>query len=398
LSKRKPVDVVMAGPDLRGQGGIVTVVTILLAAGLFQRNAGAYVVSHAALALWGRVALALLAFWRMAVLCWRDRPAIVHVHSATHGSFIRKSLLLSIARRFGCATVMHLHGSRFRQYARDEAGWLRRRWVARCLRRSSAVIALSDSWARFVRELTPQASVHVIANAVVVSAAPAPPAAGPCRILFLGQVGERKGIYELVQALALVKDEYPDARLIVGGAGELDYLARLAREYGVAANVELLGWIGDDERERQLAQATLFCLPSHNEGLPVAMLEAMAAARPVIVTPVGGIPDAIDDGDNGLLVPPGDVAALAAALRRLIGDAMLCRQLGLHAHRTIVERFQADAMVQQLERLYAELHATRRADQRQRAARPVHLDTDFDTAGDGPCLTESARGGPPGAS
>ena len=378
MKKNSPIDVVMAGPDLRGQGGIVTVVTTLLAGGLFQRYEGLYIVSHAAVALSGRIFRALLAFWRMAMVCWRHHPAIVHVHCATHGSFLRKTLLLSIARRFGCATVMHLHGSRFRQYARDEAGWLRRRWVARSLRRSSAVIALSDSWARFVHELAPQASVHVIANAVVAPATPAPAAVGPCRILFLGQIGERKGIYELVQAVARVKEDYPDVRLVVGGDGELDYLADLVRAYGVHTNVELLGWIGAEERERQLALATLFCLPSHNEGLPVAMLEAMAAARPVIVTPVGGIADTITDGANGLLVPAGDVAALADALHRLIGDALLCRQLGMHAHHTIVERFQADAMVRQLEQLYAQLHVLRAVPR----ALPAPIGSDTPTVAD----------------
>lgn len=356
----------------------MTVVTTLLATGLFQRTTGLYVVSHAAGALWARILLALVAFWRMAIVCWRRRPAIVHVHCATHGSFLRKTLLLSIARRFGCATVMHLHGGRFREYAREDAGWLRRRWVARCLRRSSAVIALSDSWARFVHELMPQASVHVIANAVIAPAMPAPAAVGPCRILFLGRIGERKGIYELVRALALVRDDFPDARLIVGGDGELEYLAGLVHEYGLDANVELLGWIGAEERERQLARATVFCLPSHHEGLPMAMLEAMAAARPVVVTPVGGIPDTIRDGDNGLLVPPRDVALLADALRRLAGDALLCRQLGLRAHRTIVERFQADAMVERLEQLYAQLRASSPV----RLAMPIHVRSDTPTVAD----------------
>lgn len=360
---RKPrLELVMTGTEPHGQGGIASVVRILVGAGLFDRHEGHYIISHRQQDKRAKLDAAIVSLLEMAFVCWRRRPAIVHAHCSTGASFLRKSLLLSIARRFGCATVLHMHGSGFRHFARDKAGWLQRRWVSRTLRRSSAVIALSDSWARFMHELTPSANVHVIHNAVPVPAEPAPLAGGPFRLLFLGEVGQRKGIYELVQAIGRLKDEFPDMRLVVGGDGELERVAAFARHCGAGDHIELLGWIGSDAKALQLAQATAFCLPSHDEGLPVAMLEAMAAARAVLVTPVGGIPEVVTENHNGLLVTPGDVDGLVRQLRRLAADPALCRELGVRGHATMRHGFTAEEMVQQLSELYGRLAGARHPD------------------------------------
>jgi glycosyltransferase involved in cell wall biosynthesis len=137
-----------------------------------------------------------------------------------------------------------------------------------------------------------------------------------------------------------------------------------------------------------LARATVFALPSHAEGMPVALLEAMAAGCPVVASAVGGIPDLIDDGFNGLLVPAGDPAALARAIARLLDDPPLAAAMGRAARATIASRFTAERSVETLGRLYASFGI--------REQHPVHTEGGESNAkpGDGPGLALRRIPGP----
>ena len=126
-----------------------------------------------------------------------------------------------------------------------------------------------------------------------------------------------------------------------------------AEELGIADHVELLGWVRGEDKERLLATAVLYVLPSYNEGLPVSVLEAMAAGLPILTTPVGGIPEAVTDGVEGFLVEPGDVRTLADRLERLLADADLARRMGVAARHKVEAAFSANAVVPQLEAMYA---------------------------------------------
>jgi len=347
--------VLMVGTSPEGKGGIATVVSVLQQAGFFERNSARYVVTHAEGSAWQKLRAALSSCWKVLTICLLERPAVVHVHSASRASFFRKSLLLLIARLCGRSTVFHLHGAEFRQFALQESGTLVRWWIRHTLNQSSVVITLSESWARFLREFAPSANVRVVANSV-----PVPPLSDaaqeqPARILFLGRAEQRKGIFDLLAAVAELQPRFPGIRLVIGGDGDLAEVARVAEQKGVAQSVSILGWVGAAQRETELAQATVFCLPSYDEGLPMAMLEAMAAGKAVVVTPVGGIPEAIVDRDNGLLVPPGNAGALAAALRTVFEDAALRAQVAAHARETIVRRFGTAVVMEQLAAIYQEL-------------------------------------------
>nr|WP_305089237.1 glycosyltransferase family 4 protein [Massilia sp. YIM B04103] len=330
---------------------MATVAAVLEQEGFFARRQVRYVITHADGSRWYKAGLA----WRAALQIVRarlaDGPVLVHAHVASRGSFWRKSLLLAVARGCGCPTVFHLHGGEFRQFALAESGPLRRWWIRRTLERSAAVITLSGSSAAFLRDFAPRAQVQVIANSVPVPAAVAP-AAEAGRILFLGRAHRPKGIYELLEAVALLRQDWPALRLVIGGDGDLAAVAQRARELQIEAQVEIAGWLDAAQKAEQIRRAQLFCLPSYAEGLPMAMLEAMAAGKPVVVTPVGGIPEAVSDGQNGLLVPPRDAAALAQALRRLLGDAALRARLAQQARQTVLGRYATEAVMGQLGALY----------------------------------------------
>lgn len=351
--------ILMVGTALEGKGGVAAVVSVLRQDGLFERERVRYVATHREGSKAAKAKDALCGFWNTLLACFGQHPAVVHVHAASRASFVRKSVVLLIARLAGCKTIFHLHGGGFRQFAAVEAGGLMRRWIRHTLEASSVVITLSNGWAEFVRMFAPKARVAVVPNSV-----PLPPAAlaaaapEPARILFLGRLEEAKGVFELLGAGARLAPTYPSLRLVFGGEGDAGALRGKAAELGIAGRIELLGWVGPGERDAQLARAAVFCLPSHAEGLPMSMLEAMAAGTAVVASSVGGIPEAIADGDNGLLVPPRDVQALAENLERVLGDETLRARLARNARATIEQHYSTEVVCGQLSALYRELAGT----------------------------------------
>ena len=347
--------VLMLGTALSGRGGIAAVVSVLDQDGLFEREGVRYLATHADGSRAAKARVALAGCWRTALACLTERPAVVHAHSASHASFLRKSMLLLIARRCGARTIFHLHGGGFRDFASVESGALARWWIRHTLEASSVVIALSEGWAAFLADFAPQARVRVVPNAVDAARLASSRTEEQGRILFLGRADAAKGVHDLLAAVAALAPQFPDIRLAVGGDGDLALLRERAAQLGIAGRLEVLGWIGAQDKADQLARAAVFCLPSHAEGLPMAMLEAMAVGKAVVAARVGAIPEAVADGDNGLLVAPRDVAALAAALARLLSDQALRRRLGARARQSVADRFSTAIVSARLAALYRDL-------------------------------------------
>jgi len=353
--------VLMVGTALEGRGGVAAVISVLRHHGLFERESVRYVATHRDGTALAKAGGALAGLWHTVAACAARHPAIVHVHAASHASFLRKSLILLVARLAGRKTIFHLHGGGFRTFATEEAGTPLRRWIRHTLEASSLVITLSDGWAQFVRTFAPRARVAVVPNAVPLPALAPAEAAVPGRILFLGRLERAKGVFDLLEAGARIvrtASGPSPLRLVFGGEGDVQALRRRAAELGIAERIELLGWVGPDRRDAELAKASVFCLPSHAEGLPMSMLEAMAARKAVVATRVGGIPEAVRDGVDGLLVPPRDEKALAAALARLLQDAALRETLAGHARVTIEQHYSTEVVCGQLSAIYRELAGT----------------------------------------
>lgn len=195
--------------------------------------------------------------------------------------------------------------------------------------------------------------VVVIPNGVP-AVPPADVAAAPPVVLFAGRFRARKAVTVLVRAFAEVASAVPAARLVLAGDGE-DRTAVEAeiRRLGLGGRVERLGAVTREEVARRLRGAAVFCLPSIYEGLPLAILEAMAAGVPVVATAVSGNPDAIVDGESGWLVAAEDSAALASALIHALADPAEARRRAAAASERFRERFEIGVVA----RSYLELLA-----------------------------------------
>jgi glycosyltransferase involved in cell wall biosynthesis len=202
------------------------------------------------------------------------------------------------------------------------------RFVLRTMFRSSdRVVVLGELWRRWVIEsfgVSPGV-VSVVRNGVPATTMPRVPrpAGGPFRLLFLGNLQERKGISDLLHALASPVARSADWHLTAAGGGAIDTYERLAASLGIAEKVHFTGWVDQAHVRTLLAAADAMVLPSYDEGLPLVILEAMATGVPVICTPVGAIPEVFKHRHTALFVRPGDRDGLAAAIVDLGRDAAL---------------------------------------------------------------------------
>jgi glycosyltransferase involved in cell wall biosynthesis len=178
---------------------------------------------------------------------------------------------------------------------------------------------------------------------------------GECRFVFLGYLSERKGLPELLHALGSSPLRGRRWRAVLAGGGPIDEYRRLATELGIAERVEFPGWLDQRGVRAVYEAADVLVLPSHAEGLAMAVLEGLSYGLPVITTPVGAHTEVIDPEVSGLFVPAGDVAALAMALVRVNDDLALRVRLGAAARRRFLEKFHVRAYAEQLVRLHESL-------------------------------------------
>jgi glycosyltransferase involved in cell wall biosynthesis len=338
----------MAGPLPPLVGGMSTVIDDLSRSSLarevdlvlFDTRKPTRAGRHLVEALWARLRL-WRAWWTGLGGTGRAdrRRTIAHIHTCSGLSFFLDTAYLLLARLRQVPVVLHVHGAGFDAFLAGLGpipGALAR-WAAR---RAARVVVLSEEWRCRLAPRLPGACLAVIENGIAALPTVAGTAAGAdgtIRVLFLGNLGRRKGVSELLQALATLPqsvyltlaggDEDPGATAAAGAQ---------ASDLGIDTRVRLAGTVTGPDKTALLRGSDLFALPSHAEGLPMALLEAMAAGLPVVTTPVGGIPSLIRNGENGLLVPAGSPDALAEALGRLAGDPELRRRLG-DAGRRLVE-------------------------------------------------------------
>jgi len=267
-------------------------------------------------------------------------------------------MLMAIAGWFGVPSLLHVHGSDFDTWYLAGNPELRQ-WVRRQLARAKFVVALSESWRAFLSRITvtPLAVVHNAVNTREIHPHRVGRRDDVPTLLFLGLVGRRKGVPELLRAVReLAHAERPcQVRVVIAGNGEVQLTQRVVEDCRLRGLVDVRGWIGPEEKTRCLLDADIFVLPSHHEGLPMSLLEAMAAGLAVITTPVGGIPEVIEDEKNGLMVPPGNVDALADAIRRLVADRKLRERLAAAGRTTVEERFDIRVAAARFKRIYERL-------------------------------------------
>lgn len=284
---------------------------------------------------------------------------IVHLHTCSGFTFLRSALDARVARGAGCKVALHIHGAAFDQFCRQASSW-KRRLIARALCAADRVVALSQGWADQLKAFAPNANITVIENAVDIPLDAQPTIMPhPCRFLLLARMDAWKGIDDFLDACTMLRGTALAFEALLAGppgtAGDAPILERKISERKLSDCVRYVGLVHGSAKDDLLRRADVCIQPSHHEGLPLAVLEAMAHGKSVIATRVGALPEVIEHGHHGLLVPPRCPQLLAEAMQEVAVDLALRQRMGGCARELANQRFSLTRLRDDLACLYESL-------------------------------------------
>jgi glycosyltransferase involved in cell wall biosynthesis len=271
-------------------------------------------------------------------LATSPRGTIVHFHMSNGGAWLREGPLIRLARARGFRVIVTIHGSDFPQFCRSH-----RRFVGATLNNADHLILLSEEARAAAERVASSVPTSVVANPIVIDRDAPGAGSTPPVVLFAGTIGRRKGVDVLVAAWRLLLDEGIEGRCRIVGLVD-DYSPPPMERLTVEPPVH------PDQVPALIRSARVVTLPSYAEAMPMILTEALAGARPIVATPVGGTPTIVPDPN--MLVPVGDAPALAAAIGRYLRDANLAERDGRRGQEHIAATRSPDVIGPELRRIY----------------------------------------------
>ena len=201
------------------------------------------------------------------------------------------------------------------------------------------LIALSEEWKERLSQIVPEDRIEIIENySVLHEDALEERMQRECNntVLFLGELGKRKGCYDIPAVIAQEKKSIPDVK-------------------GISDNVKFPGWVRGDTKDKLLREADVFFLPSYNEGMPMSVLDAMGYGLPVVSTNVGGIPKIVHDGENGYCCDPGNVNQFAKGITEILLDRKERKSFGEASWKIVKEGYSLEAHLNRIEQAYKQV-------------------------------------------
>ena len=339
----------MVVPDRLVKGGIASVVNGYREHDFSGKCEVSYIESYRNGSKWEKLAKALkgyLLFFREMIL---NKPDIVHIHSSFGPSFYRKMPFIYMACFRGVPVINHIHGAEFETFYLKASDRKKRR-IRKVYGKCTMLIALSEEWKRNLESVVSPEKITVIENYCKI-----PDLSGTEKkkqILFLGEIGKRKGCYDIPEIYGRVLEKGERLSLIMAGDGELAEVKKLFEDRDLLESVSFPGWVRGADKDKCLKESGIFLFPSYYEGMPMAVLEAMAYGMAIVTTRVGGIPHLLEDGGSGYLCEPGDIEGLSKRLLELSKDGDKRRKMGERARQKAIEEYSMESHMKKLMDLY----------------------------------------------
>lgn len=307
------------------------------------------------------IGLALSQYARFLCLLSRFRPQIIHLHTSQGLGWLKDTFYILVARSSGCRIVLHIHGGLFnRQLSESALPW--RTYTRKVILLTDVVVVVSETSRMRLQHIIPIDRLVTYRNCIAtdeflpnVSRL----AINGLKALFLGHVGQSKGVFDLLEAMAYLKTRGHSIQLLIAGSeereGDMARVLRQLEELNLQDYCQLLGPVAGARKAQLLNESNMLVLPSYQEGLPLAVLEAMAAGLAIVATSVGGIPEVVRDGHNGFLVVPGVTESLAEKLAVLADNHELCQEMGRRSREIAVQELDVEPYAKRLAILYESL-------------------------------------------
>jgi len=344
--------VMMVGTALNTKGGISSVIREYCESGIMERLGICYYPTHCDGSKLQKIFFYIQGLTKIII----DVPKyhIIHIHTASWWSYRRLFIIILLGKIFTRKVIIHLHGAMFHIYY-QKANIFEKKIIEFGFNLADKIIVLSDWWREQISKITSLDKIIVVKNAVYIRdyKSISRNFSRPLNVLFMGRLESRKGVYDILDAAERLSPK--EVVIFLCGDGEISNVKKKVEEKGIGKWVKIMGWIDGKRKELMFKKAHIFLLPSYNEGLPMSILEALAYGIPVISTPVGGIPEAIRDGQNGFLIPPGRPDLIVDTLRKIANNPELWKQLSLNARKTYKEKFDMKHIEYKLRQIYSEL-------------------------------------------
>ena len=355
------VNVLMVGVHRETLGGMWTVAeSYINNVELNKRYQICYIPTAYAGPVFKRVLLSAVAYVRIFFVLLLGQIQFVHIHMASKGSFYRKSYVVRMAKLFRKKVIIHLHGAGFAGFY-ERSPQKKKEYIRRIILKTDRMICLGDYWKKQIGLISGMSDAENNIKTIVLNNAVPVPADNNYNInanefMFLGEIGKRKGIFDIVQAVKKIDSLLPKEIIFaVYGKGETEKLQQMIAEYGLAGRIEVRGFLLKEDRAHAFSKIMVNILPSYNEGLPMTILEGMAEGIPTISTDVGSICEVVRDEENGIIVTPGDIDEIADAILRLVNDTQLRALYSKKCFELMKEKFSLESHIKCLQGIYADV-------------------------------------------
>lgn len=347
LEGKEKKKVLMIGPARTVRGGVSAVVNNYYEAGLDRQVCLRYI---ATMEDGSRIHKLIVALKAVLIFsrCVKDYD-IIHVHMASDTSIYRKMIFIWIAVWRKKKIIIHQHGGNIKEFYFYQCSPKKRERIRQTLKQAKKLLVIAPYLQDIFEQIVDKDKIIFLPNAISIPEA-VKKDYHQQKLLFLGRLCEEKGIGELLEACEELHQEFGGMELYLGGTWEDSVLKQKADELGEW--VHQLGWIGPDEKDKILRECNIFLLPSYFEGHPVSLLEGMAYGCACIATDIGGVLQMLEHGEDGLVVPVKDTAALKQAIKACLQDSELQKKLGSAAAERIREQYDIQQNIQRLIGIY----------------------------------------------
>jgi glycosyltransferase involved in cell wall biosynthesis len=346
-------------PNMTVKGGISTILKMYLKSGLSEKYDLGFIVTHEDGTKFHKFIIMLVGIAKFLYMLFTCPIDIAHIHCGDIPSPYRKYIFFKISRLFKLRVILHWHGGNFLDQYQRTPRLLKMRLRA-LFEGADVVICLSKAWSDALGKLFPNSNRIVVFNSILppkLSKIENKNSREVTRIVFLGLLSNKKGFFDLLEVFEkLVKEEY-NIELFIGGSGKTNKLEERIGRSALKNRIHYLGWINENQKDRLLISSDVFVLPSYGEAMPMSILEAMAYGLAVISTPVGSIPELVEDGVTGFLVKPGDLTGLHSRLKTLVEQRKLRIQMGRNGRLKVEKNFDIRQNYQFIGNIYNQLRS-----------------------------------------
>ncbi|MFH0736409.1 MAG: glycosyltransferase family 4 protein [bacterium] len=341
--------VLVLGPGEKTRGGITSVIKAYSTSKIWSKYNCLWVETY----IDKNFSLKILYFLKSYIIFLNNlfSTNLIHIHFSQPTSAFRKSFYFFTAKFLRIKIILHFHA----YSSNDTLFGSKSKLYKIMLEKSDAIIVLSGYWKEQIEKLIgSNGKIYIIFN--------------PCSlvktnclfvrqkyILFAGTINERKGYVDLLHAFSKIANIFCDWKVVFAGNGEIEQGIVIAEELKIKSQVEFRGWVSGKDKDILFQEASIFCLPSYFEGLPMAVLDAWSYGIPVVTTPVGGLQEFLIHKSNALVFQPGDRDHLASLLAELIKDQQLYQKIASESLNLARTKFDIKIIENQISDIYDSL-------------------------------------------